>query len=155
MYCSSCGGAVARALTYCNHCGARLTGSQDDKVQRRSEQHSESLVWAIVAALTTGLGCIIGLMAVMKNVVHFNMEWITGFTIVSFLLVLAVEAVLIRQLLRPQGRHRELVELDSSPRQKTRELEEAPVRMLSEPVLSITEHTTQVFEPVYSERKSN
>jgi hypothetical protein len=154
MYCPSCGGAVARALTYCNHCGARLTGTEDDKIQRRSEQDSESIAWAILGALAVGLGGTIGLMAVMKEVVHFNMAWITGFTILSFLLVITVEAVLIRQLLH-QGRRGGLIETDSPPRQTTRELEGSPARMLSEPVPSITEQPTQVFEPVYRERKSS
>lgn len=155
MYCPSCGGAVARALTYCNHCGARLTGSQGDKIQQRSEQHSESLVWAIVGALGVGLGCIIGLMAVMKNVVHFDLGLIIALTLLSFFLVFAVEGVLIWQLLRPQGRRREMIETDTLPQQTTRELEGAPARVLAEPVPSITDHTTQVFEPVYRERKSN
>jgi len=37
----------------------------------------------------------------------------------------------------------------------TRELVEAQVRMLQEPVPSVTEHTTRAFDSIYSERKQS
>jgi hypothetical protein len=36
----------------------------------------------------------------------------------------------------------------------TKELTPAQARMLSEPIPSVTEHTTRSFEPIYSERKA-
>jgi hypothetical protein len=157
MFCSTCGGAVARALTYCNHCGAKLAGAEEEKgLRRRSEQHSELLVWAVLGGLAVGLGGIIGLMAVMKEVVHFNMEWIIGFTILSFVLVIAAETVLISQLMRHQSRHRESSDPGGLPQPSTtKELNPTSVRMLPDPVPSVTEQTTRTFEPVYSERKSS
>ena len=34
--------------------------------------HSESLVWALASVTIVGIGAVIGLMARMKEVVHFN-----------------------------------------------------------------------------------
>jgi hypothetical protein len=155
MYCPSCGGGVARALTYCNHCGAKLSGSQDDKLQRRSEQYSENLIWAIVGALTTGLGCTIGMMAVMKEVAHFDVGLIIAFTVLCFTLVFAVESVLIWQLVRHRTGFQDNRDGRLTDKQSTKELDVAPVLALPEPLSSVTEQTTRAFEPLYSERKSN
>ncbi|HEV7394888.1 MAG TPA: hypothetical protein VGN86_00140 [Pyrinomonadaceae bacterium] len=156
MYCSTCGGAVSRALTYCNHCGAKLTGTSDKEAPRQSNEYPESLIWAIVGSLLGGIGLVIGLMAVMKEVVHFNMGWITGFTILSFLLICVVEIVLIKQLLRYQAQRQENIDpkhLISGP--TTKELEPAQPLALPDPILSVTEHTTRAFDPVFSERKQS
>src|SRR5260370_2361169 len=67
MYCSSCGLALARDLAYCNHCGARVNGSKDDRVIKAAELFPDSLIWAIVSVFVAGIGCVIDLMAVMKN----------------------------------------------------------------------------------------
>lgn len=152
MYCSSCGGALARNLDYCNHCGARLSNGKD-----RSESASaypESLIWAIVAALAIGLGTTIGLMVVMKEVVHFNIGLITAFTALSFTLLFAVEGVFIWQLVRRTGA-KAVADGTRIDKQATKELEAAPVRALPDPVPSVTEQTTRAFEPLYNERKSN
>jgi len=38
--------------------------------------------------------------------------------------------------------------------QTTNELKAAPARVLSEPVPSVTEHTTRAFEPIYMLKKT-
>jgi hypothetical protein len=106
-----------------------------------------------VGTLLGGIGLVIGLMAVMKEVVHFNMEWITGFTILSFLLVCIVEIVLIKQLLRYQTLRQEKTDPKHQAReQTTKELEVAQPLALPDPIPSVTEHTTRAFDPVFSER---
>src|SRR6266446_3006317 len=67
MYCSTCGGAVASSLSYCNHYGARLSGPAADADRKPAELFPDSLVWAIVSVFVVGLGGTIGLMAVMKE----------------------------------------------------------------------------------------
>lgn len=153
MYCSTCGGAVASALTYCNHCGTKLAVSQDDRSIQYSAKVDETLVWSQVGVLSVGLGGIIGLLAVMKEVVHFEMVWIIAFTIVSFALVIGVEGFLISQLLQ-RGRRAKIKEVKDPPGPATKELKQDLPRMLPEPTPSVTEHTTRTFEPVYSERKA-
>lgn len=156
MYCSSCGGAVARALTYCNHCGAKLFDAKDDdQLVKGADQYVQALAFSTIGGLAVGLGCIIGLIAVMKEVAHLDMPWIISFTIASFVLVFAVEGVLISQLLRHQRRGRgALDEKRSLSRPNTKELESSPPRALPDPIPSVTEHTTRAFEPLFPERKA-
>src|SRR5262245_56333934 len=127
MYCSSCGSAVKRSLHYCNHCGNELNTSQLSPTTL-SEQSQESIVWAIAVVTIVGLGGTIGLMAVMKEVLHYNEGLIIAFTLLFFLSFLAIDSVFIKLLLRSQKKDREL---DGTWQQKgltTKDLEEAQAR---------------------------
>jgi hypothetical protein len=147
MYCSSCGSAVSQSLTYCSRCGAKLRSAE-------ASLTLDSLVWAIVSLLVAGVGVIIGLMAVMKNVVGLHEGIIVVITALSFLALLTAEGVLIRILLGAWKGVREADDAAGRKEQTTRELVEAQPRELPEPVPSVTEHTTRTFEPAYGERKS-
>ena len=153
MYCSSCGAATARGLSYCNHCGAKLTGERGDKPIRSSEVKPESVVWAMVAVLVFGFVAIMFLMMAMK-MVGLHVGEILAFTILSFLIMLLVEGVFIWQLLGRKRGTEGTADAMQSKEQATKELYEAQARALPEPVPSVTEHTTRAFEPIYSERKS-
>src|ERR1700682_5131456 len=110
MYCSSCGLALARDFAYCNYCGARVNGSKDNGVIRAAELFPDSLIWAIVSVFVVGIGCVIGLMAVMKNY-GLNDGAVLAFSTLVFLLMVAVETVFIWLLFsrRKQGRQTEQV----------------------------------------------
>lgn len=154
MYCSTCGGAVTRGLAYCNQCGAKLGGEKDDAVAKPSETFPESLVWALVAVFVVGLGGIMGLMAVMKEVVGFSPDIILNITLLCFLPMLVVEAVLIWKLLRHKSGAKGAGDAGLLKARETKELGAAQARSLAEPAPSVTEHTTRAFDPVYVERKS-
>ena len=151
MYCSFCGTALTPGLSYCNRCGAEL-GAKDRSAARPKEAPQESLVWAIVAVTVVGLGGIIGLMAVMKEVLHFNDAQIMAFSLLFFLAFLGVDAVFIWLLLRSKfgGGYGEWMAQQKAP--STIELSEARARVLPEPASSITEHTTRTMDPVDEER---
>jgi predicted amidophosphoribosyltransferase len=156
MYCSSCGAAVAKGLSYCNRCGAKLSGAKGDDASKASgELFPDSLVWAIVSVFIVGFGLTMGLMTMMKNLLDFSQGVIIAFTALSFLLTIAVESMLIWLLL---SRRRSVKDMsDAAERleeQTTKELDAAQARALPEPTPSVTEHTTRTFEPIYSERKS-
>ena len=153
MYCSSCGGAVTQALSYCNHCGAKLTEERGDKATKSSEVKPEALIWGMVAVLVFGFVAIMFLMMAMK-MVGFNVDLILAFTILSFLIMLLVEGVFIWQLLRRKRGAEETADTALSKEQAAKELDVAQARVLPEPLPSVTEHTTRAFEPIYSERKS-
>src|SRR2546421_9974053 len=153
MYCSSCGVAVAQGLSYCNYCGAKLNGDKGDNVIKSSEVKPESLVWGMVAVLVFGFVAIVFLMMGMK-MVGLNVGQILAFTILSFLIMLLVEGVFIWQLLRRKRGAEETGDTALSKEQATKELDAAQVRVLPEPVPSVTEHTTRAFEPIYSKRTS-
>ena len=153
MYCSTCGVSVARGLSYCNYCGAKLTGEKSDNAIKSSEVKRESLLWGMVAVLVFGFVAIVFLMMAMK-MVGLNVGQILAFTILSFLMMLLVEGVFIWQLLRRKGGAEETSDTTLSNGQATKELHEAQARLLPEGMSSVTEHTTRAFEPIYSERKS-
>ena len=155
MYCSSCGGAVARDLTYCNHCGAKLAGINGPGIAGRTEPFPEALIWAIVAVFVVGLGGTIGLMAVMKDVFgSSNPSLIIAFTLLTLLLTVAVEGVLVGLLMSHKRRAREVNDKVQVKERTTNELATAQPQALPEHMVSVTEHTTRAFEPVYTERKA-
>ena len=151
MYCSACGLSVAHGLSYCNSCGAKLTGDKVANAIKSSEVKPESLVWGIVAVLVFGFVAIMFLMMAMK-MVGFHVGQILAFTILSFLIMLVIEGVFISQLLRGK-RGAQTGDAALSTDQASKELEAAQARVLLEGRPSVTEHTTRTFDPIYIERK--
>ena len=152
MYCSTCGGAVAPSLSYCNHCGARLSGPGADAEHKPAELFPDSLVWAIVSVFVVGLGGTIGLMAVMKDARTFDPGLIIGLSLLSFVAMLAVEGVLVYLLLSRRSGAKEAGEKSKLKASPVRELESANERALPEPSLSVTDHTTRTLEPAHRDR---
>jgi len=154
MYCSSCGVAVAQGLSYCNYCGAKLSGAKGESLIKSSEVKPELLVSAMVALFILGLGAIAVLIGVMKEVAGFDLPILLAATMFSFVLMLVVEGVIIGLLLKGKRGAREAADTGRLKEQMIKELGGTRERVLPEPVPSITEHTTRAFEPIYSERKS-
>ena len=154
MYCSACGVNVAQDLSYCNYCGAKLSGAKGDNVTKSPEVKPELLVSAMVAVFVLGLAAITMLMGMMKVVVNLNVAQIFAFTILSFLIMLFIEGVIIRLLFRRKRGAEEARDTVQLKGQATKELDAAPVRSLPEPLGSVTEHTTRAFAPLHNERES-
>jgi hypothetical protein len=146
MYCSKCGSAVSPNLTYCNHCGAKLNEAKGDNITKSSGVKPETLVGAIAAVFIFGLGAIIFLMMALKMVFpeRENMGLIISFTLISFLIMLAVESVFIWMLLSRKKEAKEAA----------KELSEAKARLLPEPAFSVTDHTTRTLETVDTDRQT-
>ena len=145
MYCSACGVAVAQGLSYCKNCGARL--GQDEREGKSSEVKPDLLVTAMVATFVFGLAVIGMLMGIMKVILGMNVGQILGFMSFLLLLMLILEGVFIRLLLRRSKGAEKTIALPQQ--QATSELEAAQVRALPEGMVSVTEHTTRAFEPIY------
>src|SRR3989442_1728810 len=154
MYCSSCGVAVTAGLSYCNHCGEKLSGAKSDSIIKSPEVRPETLVAAMVFAFVFGVGAITVLMGVMKAVLHLEVGLILAFTLLSFLIMLSLEGVFIRLLLRRKHGAAEAGETVLLKGQATREPDAAQARGLPEPMPSVTEHTTRAFDRNYLERTS-
>lgn len=154
MYCSSCGVAVTTGLSYCNFCGEKLSGAKSDRIIKSPEVKPETLVGAMVFAFVFGLGAITALVGVMKAVLHLEVGLILAFTLLSFLIMLSLEGVFILLLLRRKRHAEEAGNTVILKGQATRELDAAQARVLSEPMPSVTEHTTRAFDPIYPERTS-
>jgi len=145
MYCSSCGVSIAQSLSYCNFCGAKV--SRGESLSRPTEVRPESLIQAMGAIFICGLLATTVLIGVMKAVLGLEAGQILPFAIVSFLMIIIIEGVLIRLLLRRTQEIAASVETVMLKGQTTRELDAAGALGLTEPVASVTEHTTRAFDP--------
>ncbi len=154
MYCSACGVAVARGLSYCNHCGAKLNAETGESLSKVTELRAESLIIAgMVRLFVLGLLALTVLMGVMKVVLGLDGAQVFGFGVLSFLTMVAIEGVLVSRLYRRRGAEEKGGRALAQER-ATNELDAAHARALPEGVPSVTEHTTRSFTPVYGERKS-
>jgi hypothetical protein len=131
-----------------------LGATKDVETAKLAELFPESLIWAMVSVFVVGLGGIIGLMAVMKDVFGSNLNLIIAFSLFSFVMMFAVEGVLIWLLLSRRSGAKAAGDGGLVKEQLTKELDAAQARALPEPTPSVTEHTTRTLEPVFSERKA-
>ncbi len=146
MYCQDCGTAVTPGLSYCNRCGVELNAKP--AMQKTSETMPESLVWAIVGVAVVGMGIVIALMALMKQMLGINdSETILLISFLSFIPFAIAEIVFVWMLFRSQSKQkdREAATLKGSV---TRELRGPDEHLLQEPGSSITDHTTRTLDPV-------
>ena len=149
MYCSTCGVALAKGLSFCNYCGARLPSTETNLEFR--EVRPQLLVSAMAGVFVLGLPGITFLIF-MLNAVRLDSGVVMAFAWTSLLLLVALEAFFVVLLLRRKP-------LKDDPRQdhqfkgpQTNELEARQARALSEPAPSVTEHTTRAFDPIPRER---
>jgi hypothetical protein len=154
MYCPSCGVNVTPGSSYCNYCGEKLSGAKSDSIIKSPEVRPETLVGAMVFAFVFGLGAITLLMGMMKAVLRLEVGVILAFALLSFLILLSLEGVFIRLLLRRKRGAEEAGDTVLLKGQATRELAATQARVLPEPMPSVTEHTTRAFDPIYPERTS-
>jgi hypothetical protein len=153
MYCSTCGVAVAQGLSYCNYCGAKV-GEKGDKVSKSSEVRPEFLVSAMIGLFIFGVFVITILMGMMKQVLGLPVEQVLGFATLPFLLMLLLEGVCLRLLMR-RKRDTEATSANALlNEQTTKELSRAEERLLTEPAPSVIDHTTRTLDPVFRERDS-
>ena len=153
MYCSACGVNVAQGLSYCNYCGAKV-GEKSGSVSKSSEVRPEFLISAMIGLFIFGLVAITILMGMMKQVLGLPVERVLGFALFPFLLMLLLEGVCLRLLMRRNRGTEETGANALLKEQTTKQLDRAEERLLAEPAPSVTDHTTRTLEPVYSERKS-
>ncbi len=106
----------------------------------------------MMAVFVFGLIAITMLIGVMKTVLAFNEGAMLAFTLLSFLMLVLIEGVFIRLLLRTTRRAEETRASAVMKGQGKKELKTPPARVLPEPLPSVTEHTTRSFDPIYTDR---
>lgn len=149
MYCQTCGGRLAEALSYCNHCGAKLSTL---KVQDRAGTAAtaiDTLVWVIVGTTITLLGMALGALVLMKNgAIDEGLG--RAFVILTFVTLVVAEAVLLWRLLklnRGAEEKRAVPHLNDLSTEELNPLTAPSLHEPLEPVSSVTEQTTRTFEP--------
>lgn len=152
MFCSSCGISVAQNLTYCNHCGAKITQDKSDNLKTTEMRAEWAMMSSMGALFVFGLVAISILLGVMKQVLKLEAGQLMGFAALSFLIMIALEGVYIARLFRFRRESEKPTDTPRSEKHITRELE-AHSRIVAEPIGSVTDHTTRTLDPVYDERK--
>lgn len=148
MYCSSCGKAVTPGLTFCNHCGFKLNSTKSE--EKKSDLSSNPLISAIVSIFVIGFGCIVAILAIMKNL-GFTDEFTGLVVLFSFITMLTIEGLFMWLLLKRNKTGWEMSDSTAERELPAKELYAAPVRELQEPkpfepMPSVTEHTTRTLE---------
>ena len=101
-----------------------------------------------------GLLAITVLIGVVKTTLDLPVERVLAVALLPFLLLLLIEGILIRLLLRRKRGAEEAVDIPHLRGPATKELDAAQARALPQPLPSVTEHTTRTFAPIYDERTS-
>jgi hypothetical protein len=150
MYCSTCGVAIAKGLSFCSYCGAKLTSSETGLEFR--EVKPGLLVSAMAGIFVLGLPGIAFVVFMLNAALRLDPQQTMAFTWVILLLLVALEAVFLLLLLRGKRRKDETREIDQFKGSQTKELEGKYPGSLAEPVSSVTEHTTRAFDAVPRQR---
>ncbi len=152
MYCSSCGNGIKPGLSFCNSCGARISGPSEPIGHQMSEASFNLLVIALMLVPIAGIGIIIGLVSVMKGELGFKDEMIAVVVLMSFILLLTTEFSLVwllRHHIRPAKKTRDAPTGPSLIKDVViKGLPEANMQNFTPPIPSVTEHTTRTLDPV-------
>jgi predicted lipid-binding transport protein (Tim44 family) len=121
-----------------------------------SEVKPELLVSAMVGGFVLGLVAIAVLVGVLKAVAGFDLPFLLAVTMLSFLLLIAVEGVLVGLLFKSRRGPKVTADAVRPEERTTKGLGGPQARALQEPspVASVTEHTTRTLEPAYGERQT-
>ena len=151
MYCQSCGTEVTKELNYCNRCGANLNTSSNLPEQFVRPVSLTAPTVAVALMVVVSLGIIFASIADLARK-DINPVALTWMVIGGLAMVVGVVALILRQWTQLAGVTKQPER--SLPRKKPAEKESAPMSlppMRSEPIPSVTEHTTRTFDPLYRE----
>lgn len=153
MYCPSCGTEVTLGLNYCNRCGANLSQVSNVPEQQVRYVNLTGPTIAIALMVIIGLGITFASVAdLARN--GFHPVALTWMVIAGLAMITGVAALIIRQWSNLSGVVKPKEQ--PQPRKKSADKEFAPAQLpplRSEPVSSVTEHTTRTFDPAYIERE--
>ena len=155
MYCHTCGGQLAHALSYCNHCGANLSTLKDQSQAGTAGTATDTLLWVIVGTTITLLGMALAALVLMKNGTINGMLGM-AFVILTFVALVVTDWVLVWRLLHLNRGAEEIRNVPHLNELSSEELDPSTARALREPlepVSSITEQTTRALEPSYDKRE--
>jgi hypothetical protein len=150
MYCSACGSSISEKLNYCKNCGAKIVKDEETTPQSMMD----NLLTGLTFIALGGLGILIGLVAVLlKN--GFDQKGVTFIAIFYLVALFGICYMLLSHLPK-------LIDAKLQQRKKTAENYQPPqlfarntaqLEEPSEPVLSVTDHTTRTFEKARLKKK--
>jgi hypothetical protein len=154
MYCQSCANELTLELSFCNRCGARVNNALESPTP--SPAKVIRATWAISAAMTfVTLGGFFAVLFCLMAILERNLplQGNVVFLLFCFLsVVLAVDMLLGWQLSRiiSLNQHAEEAGVVKKPQLKSRSVPQ--LSEMREPLPSVTENTTQFFEPMKEKR---
>ena len=149
MYCSSCGSLMNADLNYCKNCGTKLAKIKEEKDSPKSIL--DNLLTTLFLVVMFGLGILVGLVAVLlgNGVNHETVTIIAAFYLIA---VFGICYMLLSQIPK-------LIDAKLNPKSETPENYQPPqlsaktaaqLEEHREPVGSVTENTTRIFDKVES-----
>ena len=159
MYCPSCGSELTSELSYCNRCGANLKplANQSDKTHGKLVRAAWAISLAVALVTLGGFGMLFSLvMVLISNGINLSGSGMM-LIVFSLLIILAIVTLLIRQLSRVLDVSELLTGVNQSTHSALPKPARKPIQQIDaprEPVSSVTEHTTQVFEPLSRDRET-
>ncbi|HQY67497.1 MAG TPA: zinc ribbon domain-containing protein, partial [Pyrinomonadaceae bacterium] len=149
MYCSHCGTSVPADLRFCKNCGERLFA--DDDADVKPGKMLNYVLLALFLIVVVGLGILVGLIAVLLNnavnqdaVTTIALVYLAGLFGVCLMLLRQVPKLIDARLKSHQAKYSPPQNVQLYPR-TTAQLED-----YREPVMSVTDHTTRIFDKVPS-----
>ena len=144
--------ATAPGLNYCNRCGTDLSVIKGGAI-KPPESPVNSLMDSTFWVTVFGLAVIVGGVVAMKAL-ELREVFIVAYMILSTAAFLGIYGMHVWQFIRLTVGAKKSGVTAGVKETDTKELGPAQARMLSEPMPSVTEHTTRAFEPNYVERKT-
>lgn len=155
MFCPSCGAEQNQTLSYCNRCGANLKPIESGVPRAKLV----SAAWAVSLAVTfVTLGGFGMMFALVLALINRGMSLSTGgfgLVILSSLIILIIDWLLIRQLSRVLDLPRAARETATVSQPALKENSPTLLAAPSQPVSSVTDRTTRIFDPVVRDRDTN
>lgn len=151
MYCSACGSQINNKLNYCNGCGAKLSGRDDDESPKSI---FEGLLIALTLILIFGLAFLVGLVAVLLGN-DFPFEYVV-FIAAAYLFTLGgICFMLLRPVSKLVNARFEKKSRETDETYRPPQLAQSELTRLIEPgerPASVTEHTTRTLEEALVDR---
>ena len=170
MYCQTCGAEIQPGLNYCNRCGALVNSAMGATKETLVPVDLASPVrWV---SFTVGFSFLVGLIIIFTALSAltswgFNKDGVMFIACFSLAALFGIELSLIRMLSRLLGVTKERGTLASALRRRSKELKAPqpqaymppaqyapPGKAYTDPLPSVTEHTTRTFAAAYREPRA-
>lgn len=147
MYCANCGSVISSELNYCKSCGMRLVG---DEKPETSNRILATLIITFGVITIVGLGILIALIALLlergatEKIVSITLIfYLACFTAIEFVLGSQISKLINATIGKEKKNSTKIVQPAQISPRNTAQLPE-PTQM----PISVTEHTTQIFDKV-------
>ena len=160
MFCQACGAEIQSGLNYCSRCGSMVSGTTAREVVQ--VDLTTPVRWV---SATVGLTFLVGLATILIAIAGlaswgFQRDGVMFIAFFAFVTLLGVEVSLIRLLSRMLGVQKEGNWLTRMRKPAPREVVAKPQQYIqpaaayTDPLPSVTEHTTRTFSPAYREPRA-